>query len=529
MDIFTEKYCRFCLKESTRRIKLLKIDKTIEESFYELTQINLSKHSVFLNLSNSICIECSKNLNKCITTKNLFIEKQTELEKKATGFNSVNIKTENVDPVNSIKVEYNNENSNDNDFDFSEHFSQSYVDCDSNDLKEDLVDTVEQTNSVIDEPKPKKKKREKKECTLCGSKVKNLKEHFKYTHNQVSKKYFCDKCSFGCYFKHKIEIHVQQHIPKQYRDLIECAHCEFKCSRKDTLKKHFTSFHTAFSREKNVLCTECDKAYYSISQLNNHIRNIHHNIRNYGCPHCEKKFFTTKDLNLHVPRHFDKKEKCPRCDLMFYTVAEVRSHIKRVHLPPTVSCSYEGCEKKFATNEMMKKHVKIRHQKLKEFVCVECGCPFAQYNTMKRHMDTVHRSLRVQCPVENCGFSMKRKEKFRQHLIKYHKELDEEAREAAIKSLEYKSEEQQTHVTEFPCTECGKMFTKYHNLKRHVAKGHVKKVYPRRLFYCPLDNCSYKISGKYRVKIHLQRKHQCDENTVESLFKDIKFDVIEVT
>ena len=70
----------------------------------------------------------------------MFIEKQTELEKKATGFNSVNIKTEDLNPVSNIKVECNDGDSNDNDFDFNEHFSQTYVNCDSNDMKEDPVE-----------------------------------------------------------------------------------------------------------------------------------------------------------------------------------------------------------------------------------------------------------------------------------------------------------------------------------------------------------------------------------------------------
>lgn len=43
MDIFTEKYCRFCLKAASRRAKMLKIDKTTEESFYELTQIKVNE------------------------------------------------------------------------------------------------------------------------------------------------------------------------------------------------------------------------------------------------------------------------------------------------------------------------------------------------------------------------------------------------------------------------------------------------------------------------------------------------------
>lgn len=44
MDIFTEKYCRFCLKAASRRVKLLKIDEPTEESFYELTQIKVKIH-----------------------------------------------------------------------------------------------------------------------------------------------------------------------------------------------------------------------------------------------------------------------------------------------------------------------------------------------------------------------------------------------------------------------------------------------------------------------------------------------------
>lgn len=323
-----------------------------------------------------------------------------------------------------------------------------------------------------------------------------------------------------------MEIHVRSHIPREFRNLFSCHHCSFKCDRKDTMKKHVECLHGG-ERERNFQCEECLKCYYSMSQLNTHIKTVHRNIRDFECKHCGKKFYTVKDLNLHTPRHFDKKEKCSQCNAVFFTIHEVRSHVKRVHLPRTIPCDVDGCTRMFRTLENLKTHKKIRHEKRKDYVCVECGVAFAQYNTLKRHIDTVHRAFRVICPVENCGFSMKRKERFNRHLIKYHPDLDEQARENIIKNLKYDKEGEQQHVKEFICPDCGKVFTKYHNLKNHIKKGHVRKIYPSKVLHCPDDQCNYK-NRRFRLKAHMIKHHKyTDDETLDNILKNAKYDPIE--
>lgn len=137
----------------------------------------------------------------------MFTENQSELEKKAmTGFSEiVQIKTETfADPIifsNSVDVKIETDVGNNDDFDFSQTFT-GYDDDYNND--EDSMDKKEDIKQQIieDQPAPSSNVKDtRKACLQCGSIVKNLVEHMKYTHNQVDKKFFCDQCKFACYFK----------------------------------------------------------------------------------------------------------------------------------------------------------------------------------------------------------------------------------------------------------------------------------------------------------------------------------------
>jgi hypothetical protein len=68
----------------------------------------------------------------------------------------------------------------------------------------------------------------KKQCTICGVMVKNLKEHMRVQHTKM-KRFFCDKCPYSCYFKTKITRHLMKHIPKSFRELFPCTvdGCQF--------------------------------------------------------------------------------------------------------------------------------------------------------------------------------------------------------------------------------------------------------------------------------------------------------------
>lgn len=373
----------------------------------------------YTDVPNTICSNCHNNLIQCLEIRNDFIHKQIEFEKNISLYRQIKTADVKHEPIGEILAK--------------EEVSEISTSVRSfvNDSQNDASTTFEMTSHVV-VYEPKDLLDEKKhQCVMCGKFVRNLREHVKFTHNQAKKTYFCDNCNYSCYLKTKIERHLQKHIPKKFRNLVKCSECSFLCSRKDALKSHIKTIHR--EREKSILCSHCQKTFYNSSQLNIHIKSVHQNIRNHLCQYCGKGFFTHKEMTMHVQRHFDKTEKCTDCGALFYCSVDLKRHIRHKHEPARIGCPH--CQSKFHTNSQLKIHIKTRHENLKEHVCSFCGANFGQYNNMKRHIDSVHKALRIYCPVKNCSYSITRKDKFKNHLTKTHKNLDESVRELIFKNV----------------------------------------------------------------------------------------------
>lgn len=410
---------------------------------------------------------------KCTDIRKLFIDNQNNLERKILLIlNDVDIKHELESDLHTSKAEITEnylENENLSNFEviyehnqtdltecphcfnlidqmeFSKHiqthqnqhscYGCSYSSPKFNRLKKHCQ-KVHKTEPIIKQKLIKSRIDEKQQCSVCGSFVKNLAEHLKFTHNQAKKSFYCDHCSYSCYFKTKIERHLQKHVPKEFRNLIKCPECSFLCSRKDALKSHIMTMHQV-DRQKIYDCSHCKKSFYNTSQLNIHIKSVHQNIRNHLCQHCGKGFFTPKDLKIHFARHFEKNEKCLECEAVFFCKVDLQRHVRHKHMPASIVCPISECQRKFHTNSQLKTHIKTRHENLKEFICNYCGSSFGQYNNMKRHIDSIHKSLRIYCPIDNCAYSITRKDKYKIHLNKAHKDIDEKMREIVFKNVKY--------------------------------------------------------------------------------------------
>lgn len=193
------------------------------------------------------------------------------------------------------------------------------------------------------------------------------------------------------------------------------------------------------NRERKEVCETCQKSFYNKSQLNSHIKSVHHKIKNHLCNHCGKSFYTTKDLQIHETRHFEKTVKCLECDSLFFSKNDLQRHKKTRHTSPSIACEFPNCEKKFHSKSKLKHHVKTKHEQVKEYVCKYsfCDSKFGQYNNLKRHIDTVHKAKRIKCAVESCKYSASRKDKYKSHLITQHKDIKKEERENMLKNVKY--------------------------------------------------------------------------------------------
>jgi len=279
----------------------------------------------------------------------------------------------------------------------------------------------------------KKPASKRKQCPTCGILVKNLSDHLRCHSEPRIRRYHCDHCSYSCYFKTKISRHLQKHLPKSLRQQFPCNVCSFIATRKDSLKQHQQTVHE--ERSKNFLC-DCGKSFHNHNYLKIHVKTVHLKIRNHLCNVCGKGFYNYKDMFSHAQRHEDKKLSCPTCRRLFSCELDLRRHEKR-HQEPAFCCNFGDCDRKFFTNSNLKNHMSTKHGDglKKHHLCHLCSSTFSQHNNLKRHMDSVHKSLRISCLVKGCSYSVARKDKFKNHLTSQHKFLDEQAREAILKNI----------------------------------------------------------------------------------------------
>lgn len=65
-------------------------------------------------------------------------------------------------------------------------------------------------------------------------------------------------------------------------------------------------------------------------------------------------------------------------------------------------------------------------------MCHSCEKSFFSANHLRRHIAVTHEKVRVNCFIENCRFSVGRKDYLRNHIILNHRELSESVKNALL-------------------------------------------------------------------------------------------------
>ena len=317
-----------------------------------------------------------------------------------------------------------------------------------------------------------------------------------------------------------------QMVIKKYK----CEYCSKKFRTKNILDKHTNGIHV-----KGIKCPTCDKEFGLNSDLNRHIKIVHEKQRDYKCDICEKGFASNYDLNRHVQRVHEKGEKsynCHHCEKIFKLKADLKTHIRKSHkaLEKTQCkicnklvldleahtlrkhdqndwCQCDHCGKEFynrlklsshvynvhtgreADEEQcnicqkmyrkcnLKQHIKAVHEKIRDYICENCGMEFSSKATLDLH-SVVHTSIRAyKCDL--CSKTYKQS----CHLSTHKKTVHEGRKDHR-------------------CTHCGKAFGRSEALKLHTRTVHegIKK------WKCNLCNNAY--GQSHELKKHLVGFHK---------------------
>ena len=110
---------------------------------------------------------------------------------------------------------------------------------------------------------------------------------------------------------------------------------EKKLIRKKALLFHITWCVVTLtpSTINSCVCMICNKAFNLRGELRQHVKAIHHKIKEHKCQVCDKKFVFVHNLNRHVKDLHEKKMEhaCEQCGRMFSRKDNLNRHVKVVH------------------------------------------------------------------------------------------------------------------------------------------------------------------------------------------------------
>ncbi|KAI7883447.1 hypothetical protein K492DRAFT_175442 [Lichtheimia hyalospora FSU 10163] len=215
---------------------------------------------------------------------------------------------------------------------------------------------------------------------------------------------------------------------------------------------------------------------------------------------CEKSFATGSKLRRHETIHSDVPQyMCSfsdSCDAKFTKWSALQQHIKVDH---PVTCSF--CDREFDRQGRLHRHVKRKHMKRDPVPCTWPGCDqtFSSNASMKTHILLVHeRNTRYKCNFEGCDKGFPYKSIRDKH----------EQSHQRIRASPKRTREPEMTITE--------KLTGYN----YAGEG------SRRSIPCPFDNCNFKFIRKYDLERHIQGSaHQDDISHMEPMHKKIHVDI----
>ncbi|XP_055710216.1 gastrula zinc finger protein XlCGF57.1-like [Phlebotomus papatasi] len=241
-------------------------------------------------------------------------------------------------------------------------------------------------------------------------------------------------------------------------------------------------------------CTMCNLSFHRKSEVRMHIRKDHLGLEVCKCNICGKEFTSSYTLTCHLNTHEiakgpeDQKDVnqylCAFCGVEQETSDEFKSHMethKKNNRWFCVFCPYNSIKKCH-----LQDHVKVVHQKVKEFHCPRCDRSFTGAGSLEQHILRHEGIKNHTCTV--CGVKKVTRTELAHHMI--------------------------IHIQDkiWSCDSCPLKFKRRDNLKDHIKTVH-QRVKDYQCTLCKKCFSAAK-SLKYHLMIHSgERPHGCSQCT----------------
>jgi len=189
-------------------------------------------------------------------------------------------------------------------------------------------------------------------------------------------------------------------------------------------------------------CPECGKLLTNVKE---HIKSVHWQVKNYICEHCEYSSSFKNDLVKHTLSRHSQKD-IP----VFSSVDKIQFQTQSPQSSQQVQSKVKGspraknCEEcgKLVVN--MNEHIRYVHRKEKAFSCAHCDYKTLFKSDLIKHENAVHHGIRKVC--KHCG---KHVSNLSEHVRFVHQ-----------------------HAKNFKCDHCSYACVKPADLRKHIVAVH---------------------------------------------------------
>lgn len=260
-------------------------------------------------------------------------------------------------------------------------------------------------------------------CCLCPTATEfptftQLRQHFTRTH---SCKGYVMCCNVKHLRRHKLHEHVLFHLdPTRFR----CPTCAKTFNSAHNLNTHQLMRHLPEDQRRHP-CDQCQLRFGTPFQLKQHkMRHVTPEERSFQCEHCDKRFPGRPHLLSHLRfMHEQRKEySCPHCQSSFTGRTQLQSHLAAAHgqpETPTQKVRCEHCDKLFANDASMRKHLSRINTTGEKCVCAECGHESPNKAALRGHMDRNHNPNRKAHVCDTCGKQFRSTTTLTEHMAKH--------------------------------------------------------------------------------------------------------------
>ncbi|XP_057559039.1 transcriptional repressor CTCFL isoform X2 [Hippopotamus amphibius kiboko] len=306
-------------------------------------------------------------------------------------------------------------------------------------------------------------------CTFTSSRISSLNRHMKI--HTSEKPHVCHLCLKAFRTVTLLRNHVNTHTgTRPYK----CGDCDMAFVTSGELVRHRRYKHT---HEKPFKCSMCKYASVEASKLKRHIRS-HTGERPFQCCLCSYASKDTHKLKRHMRTHSGEKPyECHICHARFTQRGTMKIHVLQKHSENVPKYRCPHCAAIIARKSDLRVHLRNLHTyRAAEMRCRHCSAVFHERYALLQHQKTHRDEKRFKC--QHCSYACKQERHLTVHIRTHTGEkpfaclsCNKCFRQKQLLNVHFKKYHDTNFVpTVYECPRCGRGFSRWNNMQRHLEK-----------------------------------------------------------